>query len=131
MEILIIYNSDGKILSHCVVNAAEKLVVQNQATADGNLTLIHDISPGPFDKVVNGKVVSVPPPIPTRPTLDMLREERTRLLEECDWTQFPDSPLSDSKKAEWATYRTQLRNLPSNYTNSDDITDVTWPTKPS
>jgi hypothetical protein len=92
---------------------------------------VHDISPRPFDKVIDGKVVNVPPAIPTRPTLDMLREERDRLLLESDYTQMPDSPLSDSKKAEWATYRTQLRNLPSNYDNDDDITNVTWPTKPS
>ena len=59
------------------------------------------------------------------------REKRNRKLKASDWTQMEDSPLSDSKKAEWATYRTQLRNLPSNYDNDDDIINVTWPTKPS
>ena len=28
---------------------------------------------------------------------------------------MPDSPLSDSKKAEWATYRQQLRDLPQQW----------------
>jgi len=64
-------------------------------------------------------------------TKDVIRRERNYILLTTDWTQMPDAPLSNSKKTEWATYRTQLRNLPSNYTNDDDITDVTWPTKPS
>ena len=41
------------------------------------------------------------------------RSTRTSLLAECDWTQIPDSALSTEKKAEWATYRQALRNLPS------------------
>lgn len=56
------------------------------------------------------------------------RETRDTLLAECDWTQMPDSPLSDSKKTEWATYRTNLRNVP---TQSGFPTNITWPTKPS
>ena len=63
-------------------------------------------------------------------TLEYLRDMRDDLLQECDWTQMPDSPLSDSKKAEWATYRQALRDLPSNYTNSNSTADIVWPTKP-
>lgn len=64
-------------------------------------------------------------------TLDFLRDMRNDLLQESDWTQMPDSPLSDTKKTEWATYRQALRNLPSNYSNSDAVTDIVWPTQPS
>ena len=39
------------------------------------------------------------------------RLERDILLRDSDWTQFGDSPLSDSKKTEWATYRQALRDL--------------------
>ena len=35
----------------------------------------------------------------------LLRLERTRRLAKCDWTQSSDSPLSEEKKKEWATYR--------------------------
>ena len=59
-----------------------------------------------------------------------LREQRNMLLQECDWTQSPDSPLSNSKKTEWATYRTNLRNLPASYDSVDDV-GFAWPTKPS
>ena len=62
-----------------------------------------------------------------------IRRERDRLLTESDWTQGNDSPLSESKKTEWGTYRTSLRDLPSNHSGfSDPKTDIiTWPTKPS
>lgn len=40
------------------------------------------------------------------------RHLRNELLTKSDWTQGNDSPLSNSKKTEWANYRTALRNLP-------------------
>jgi hypothetical protein len=43
---------------------------------------------------------------------------------------MPDSPLSDEKKAEWATYRQQLRDLPVGYTDDNEWSDIVWPTKP-
>jgi hypothetical protein len=63
-------------------------------------------------------------------TLDSIRNTRTLLLRECDWKVAPDSPLTDSKKAEWATYRQALRDLPSQYTDSDNFDDVVFPTQP-
>lgn len=60
-----------------------------------------------------------------------IREKRNRKLLDSDWTQSADSPLSDSKKAEWATYRQALRDLTNNYTNEDSINDIVWPTKPA
>jgi len=49
----------------------------------------------------------------------------------CDWTQAADSPLSDTKKAEWATYRQALRDLPNSYTTLSNKDDVVWPTPPA
>lgn len=60
-----------------------------------------------------------------------LRRQRGVLLAESDWTQAADSPLSDSKKAEWVTYRQALRDLPSRYTDDDEYSDVVFPTQPS
>src|SRR6056300_81095 len=60
-----------------------------------------------------------------------LRTKRNRLLTECDWTQSPDSPLTDAKKTEWATYRTSLRNLTNDLTTVEQVNNVTWPTKPN
>ncbi len=63
-------------------------------------------------------------------TLEYLRNIRDNLLKHSDWTQMPDAPLSDAKKAEWATYRQQLRDLPSSYTDDDDLNSIVFPTKP-
>jgi len=59
-----------------------------------------------------------------------LSTKRTADLYSCDWTVGADSPLSDSKKAEWATYRQALRDLPATYPDVTDKDSVTWPTKP-
>ena len=56
-----------------------------------------------------------------------VRTEITKLLKASDWTQNADSPLTDSKKAEWVTYRQALRDVP---TQSDPF-NITWPTEPS
>jgi len=64
------------------------------------------------------------------------RQIRDLKLKRCDWTQAVDSPLSDEKKAEWATYRQQLRDLPNTITprflpNSPLIDESEFPTEPS
>lgn len=58
----------------------------------------------------------------------LFKGTRNIMLAECDWTQAADSPLSEAKKAEWATYRQQLRDLPA---NTSDPANPTWPTPPS
>ena len=63
-------------------------------------------------------------------TLEILRLKRDALLTESDWTQVNDSPLTDAKKAEWATYRQALRDLPSQYSDNENINDVVFPTQP-
>lgn len=63
-------------------------------------------------------------------TIDLVREVRNERLKECDWTQAADSPLSDTKKAEWATYRQQLRDMMTSVTNETEISSVVWPTPP-
>ena len=64
-------------------------------------------------------------------TTQKIRNNRLYLLMDCDWTVAIDSPLSDSKKAEWVKYRQALRDLPSSYTDEDDYSDVVFPTQPS
>tara|TARA_B110000879_G_C10974319_1_gene432740 strand:+ start:345 stop:803 length:459 start_codon:yes stop_codon:yes gene_type:complete len=60
-----------------------------------------------------------------------LRQKRDNVLALCDWTQIPDAPLTDSKKAEWATYRQALRDLPANNSSITLLADATWPTQPA
>ena len=63
-------------------------------------------------------------------TLILVRLERDSLLFNSDWTQFKDSPLTETKQAEWATYRQSLRDFPSALSDVTDIEVVTWPAKP-
>lgn len=58
-----------------------------------------------------------------------VRVKRNNLLLESDWTRLDDSPITVEKKAEWATYRQALRDLPETY--ASDINAIVWPTKPS
>lgn len=85
-------------------------------------------------KVVNGQVVAKTDAekqsyddTRNAETVDSLRDRRNVLLSQSDWTQSPDSPLTDAKKAEWRTYRQALRDI----TNTSDPANVTWPSKPS
>lgn len=56
-----------------------------------------------------------------------VKSERNFLLQQTDWTQIPNNPLTPEKQEQWAVYRQQLR----------DVTDqpgypfnVIWPTPP-
>ena len=64
------------------------------------------------------------------------RDLRNKKLKNSDWTQANDSPLSDTKKAEWATYRQALRDLTKTVTpkflpDSPKIDETDFPKKPS
>ena len=68
--------------------------------------------------------------------LKHFRGLRNKKLAKCDWTQAPDSPLSEEKKKEWATYRQKLRDLTKTLThkflpNSPKIDESEFPTEPS
>jgi hypothetical protein len=55
-----------------------------------------------------------------------IKKQRNKMLVQSDWTQMPDSPLSPELRAEWATYRQALRDLP----NSGDVNNIVWPQQP-
>ena len=85
----------------------------------------------PTETEINNKISELDAAEPMR----LLREERFRLLSECDWTQGADVP--NSIKTAWQTYRQALSDLPATASpsldsNYDlDLTSVTWPSKPS
>lgn len=53
-----------------------------------------------------------------------VKYHRNNLLKESDWTQLPDSKVD---KEEWASYRQELRDLP---TQKGFPWEVNWPTPP-
>lgn len=64
-------------------------------------------------EIKNGKVVVGWEVLPRRDAEIRIRQERDRRLAECDWTQMPDSPLSEEDKNVWAQYRQALRDIPN------------------
>ena len=84
---------------------------------------------------VNGAFVELPGPSDAEKHTECVyitRGARTTLLQDCDWTQVTDSPLSTSDKAAWAVYRQALRDLPGTI-GSDILSfeDVVFPTPPA
>jgi len=71
-------------------------------------------------------------PVPTQEQLmDRVRFQRNQLLASTDWRMTTDYPYSD--QAEWASYRTALRNLPQTSNPTLDEQGnliVDWPTPP-
>ena len=67
---------------------------------------------------------------PAPPDYDLqwkiVRVMRDQKLQESDWTQLPDVPLTPEKRDEWVIYRQDLRNV----TQQPDPFNIVWPTQP-
>ena len=69
--------------------------------------------------------------------MNLLREERDRLIAQSDWMIVRAKETSTNIPAAWKTYRQSVRDLPASADpklDSEgllDMTSVTWPTKPS
>ena len=67
----------------------------------------------------------------------VFRQMRNQKLSESDWTRMDDCGITTSKKAEYATYRQELRDITKTVTpvfstrGIIDESKFSWPTKPS
>ena len=59
-----------------------------------------------------------------------LRLERGARLNESDWTQLPDVPLTPAVVAQWRVYRKALRDTPEAVQAQGWDGAVSWPTPP-
>ena len=88
----------------------------------------HDI---PSESAVNAKITEIEN---AKPMVE-LRRQRDVKLAECDWVVTKALESGSSVADNWKTYRQQLRDLPSSASpqldSDDNLTNVTWPTKPS
>jgi len=121
MNIFTIYNLETGEIEHSTSTVAE---INEVGLSEGQGIIEGDYQPNNY-KVVDGEAIQR-----TDNVLEILRNKRNELLKESDWTQLNDCPLSDSKKQEWATYRQELRDLPSSQQAIDNIADVIFPTIP-
>ena len=55
-----------------------------------------------------------------------LRQERDAKIKETDWYALADVGMTDAMKE----YRQKLRDITNGLKTSDDINNITWPTKP-
>ena len=121
MNTFTIYDLTTGEIDHSTTTVAEINEVglqDNQGIIEGNYQSNEFI-------IVDGKAV-----VRTDNILEILRLKRDALLTESDWTQVNDSPLTDAKKTEWATYRQELRDLPSSHQSITNFDDVVFPTQP-
>jgi hypothetical protein len=53
---------------------------------------------------------------------EQVKQTRNMLLQQSDWTQLSDCPLSKAQKDKWNKYRKELRDITSNYKRPEDVT---------
>ena len=56
-----------------------------------------------------------------------LRRQRNALLAETDWMANSDVTMNDA----WATYRQALRDITTQTPSDDELSNITFPTKPT
>lgn len=49
------------------------------------------------------------------------------VLKSTDWTQLPDSPLSDADKEKYRVFRQKVRDLPAKYNDDTKLDEIEWP----
>lgn len=112
------------------INSSAKFVVLSDSV--DKITWLEDTTP-----IAKEDIEAKMTALASSNAMKELRFDRNVRLLNTDWTRLDDVGLSDTKKAEWATYRQALRDLPSSANpslNSDGTlnnSSVTWPSKPS
>lgn len=111
-----------------VVNAIYALVPKANFNTSGGKIFWYDSRPQPTEQEIENKLAELQSAEPMR----LLRQQRDQLLSQTDWRMTTDYPYSD--QSAWATYRTELRDLPSTAEPALDeqgnLTNVVWPTPP-
>lgn len=97
-----------------------------EITKEQHINLLFEINSNNKSIIVTDGIIELQENIPPPLTWDIIRIQRNFLLQQSDYTQLPDFP--EAKKAEWATYRQALRDIPQTYATPEE---VIWPTKPT
>lgn len=130
MKQFIVYDLHGSIIRTGLCTDLDFLI-----QAEEGQFVMEGVADDLCHMILNGEIVDKPEAIVSddeikAEVIALLRLKRNNSLSKSDWTQFQDSPLSDSKKAEWAIYRQALRDITETYTDAISIDDIIWPTKP-
>lgn len=132
MKHYIVYDASGLILRTGV--CAER---DFNLQANNDQLVMEGVANDSTQMIINGVVCDKPEPeeLTDEELITIIQPEvrvrRNERLIKSDWTQFSDSPLSDSKKTEWSAYRQALRDIPQTYSDATSLADIIWPTKPT
>ena len=129
MKSFIIYNALGEILR---TGRCPDEDLQLQAGSDESV--MEGIADDSLHIIVDEMVVDKPLESEESKNAELLlalRIKRDFILTWCDWTQLPDSPLTDSDKIAWQAYRQELRDLPETYSDATPIDQVVFPNPPN
>ena len=74
------------------------------------------------------QILAIIPQVELDMALDNLRAKRNKLLADSDYIVLADSPVND--KANWLTYRQQLRDLTIGLDTVAKVNAIVFPTKP-
>lgn len=66
-------------------------------------------------------------PVPVHQQWDVIRYQRDKRLQACDWRILPDSPTPAEDRDAWLAYRQALRDI----TDQPDPAAIAWPTPPA
>jgi len=93
----------------------------DRALGEGEAAFEGEVDTAVYDRIVDGV------PVITSKTFDPViaaRLIRNLDLQASDWTQVPDSPLTEPQREAWRIYRQALRDLPSivgDCTSEDEV----------
>ena len=60
-----------------------------------------------------------------------LRSKRNKDLQDSDWTQLPDTTLTNVQRQAWMQFRTELRNITDGLTTVEQVNNIDYPDKPN
>lgn len=130
MTYFVYLNEGGYIVSELQTEAeADNLVAANDDGVMSKVAAPSDSDTVNYLNYIDGNFVAETADDILAENLIDFRIDRNIFLANSDWTQMIDSPLSDSKKTEWQTYRQALRDMPSQ--EGFDPTNPTYPTEPT
>lgn len=124
----ILYHRETGLIERCM-KMSDEMLAKNLAN-NPHWAYLDGYLPNASKKRVNLDTMQIEDRAAFVPVVaDYIRSKRARLLANSDWTQMPDSPLSEAKRAEWAVYRQALRDLPDTQA-VNTVDEIVWPVRP-
>ena len=110
-----------------IIKAIQKINATAQVSVSGDdiNTIVWENGTPPIPKE---QILAIIPQVELDIALDNLRAKRNKLLADSDYIVLADSPVND--KANWLTYRQQLRDLTEGLSTVEQVNSVVFPTKP-